>query len=81
MEYISYQIYRKVNKYQYALILEVIKEIIGKKNIKVFLHKIEEYTGHKWNEEADYLVQLGTGIDSPFEINWKKLKQIHYYYK
>lgn len=81
LDYISQQIYKKVNKYWHTLTLEAIKEIIGEKNIKVFLYKVEIHSGHRWNEETNRLVRLRIELDTPFDIKWEKLKQIHYYYK
>lgn len=53
-------IYRKVTCYKYGLILEMIKEMLRKKNISLTLYKIEAHLKYKWNNRADCLACIGT---------------------
>lgn len=53
-------IYRRVTYYKCGLILKIIKEIFGKKNISLFLYRINAHSQHKWNDQADKLARMGT---------------------
>lgn len=81
VDYTSKSIYRRVTQYKCELILEMIKEMLGKKNISLFLYKIKAHSQHWWNDQADKLVRIGTGQTGVFELNISKITQLSYYYK
>lgn len=60
VDYTSTLIYRKVTRYKYDLILELIKEMIRRKTLSLILYKIEAHSQYKWNDKTDSLVRMAT---------------------
>lgn len=79
--YMDRSIYRKVTRYKCGLILEIIREMLNKKNIQLYLYKIDAYSNHKWNDRADALAKMGVSQEEIFTLNLNRISQLSYHYK